>query len=173
VTTVLGRIHRAGVDVDVRIELHVRDAKSAILHERADRRRDHALAERGYDSAGNEHELGLVRHELSGAASWCAPEGFYPIPSSKHNPDDCGDHCGIVVQLVFSQARTWPSIWGHLSHPDGLPLVRCTEGRVEHGVMNAVSLGQGHLQREARVERFAQTDVEPDAWNDLLGGIEI
>ena len=44
---VLERAHRAGVDVDVRVELLQRDAEAARLEQRADRCRGDALAETG------------------------------------------------------------------------------------------------------------------------------
>jgi hypothetical protein len=42
---VLHRVHRARVDIDVRVELHVRDPKATVLHERADRRREQSFAQ--------------------------------------------------------------------------------------------------------------------------------
>ena len=59
---VLVRRHRAGVDVDVRVELHVRDTKPARFHQRADRRGGETLADRGDDAAGDEDELGSPAH---------------------------------------------------------------------------------------------------------------
>ncbi len=54
---VLVRAHRSGVDVDVRIELDVRDPQPARLEQRADRGAGEPLADRGDDPAGDEHVL--------------------------------------------------------------------------------------------------------------------
>ena len=52
--------HRAGVDVDVRIELLQRDAQPARDQQLADRGSRDALAKRGDDAAGDEDEPGSV-----------------------------------------------------------------------------------------------------------------
>ena len=55
---VLERAHRARVDVQVRVELLRRDRKPASFEKAAERRRDDPLAQRGNDSARDEHVLG-------------------------------------------------------------------------------------------------------------------
>ncbi len=55
---VLERVHRARIDVQVRIELEERDAQAARFEQRADRRRGEALAERREHAARHEDELG-------------------------------------------------------------------------------------------------------------------
>ena len=59
---VLERVHRAGVDVDVRVELLDRDLQSAGLEEAAERGGGDALAEAGGDSTRDEDELRLRFH---------------------------------------------------------------------------------------------------------------
>ena len=56
---VLKRAHRAGVDVEVGIELLRLDAEAARLQQPSQRRRDDALPERRDDPAGDEDVLGL------------------------------------------------------------------------------------------------------------------
>ena len=55
---VLERRHRAGIDVDVRVELLQRDLQAARHEQAADRGGGDALAERGDDPAGDEDETG-------------------------------------------------------------------------------------------------------------------
>ena len=55
---VLERRHRAGIDVDVRVELLQRDLQAAGHEQPADRGGGDALAERGDDPAGDEDEAG-------------------------------------------------------------------------------------------------------------------
>ena len=57
---VLERAHRAGVDVEVRIELLRLDAQAARLEQPAERGGDDPLAEGGDDTAGDEDVLRLV-----------------------------------------------------------------------------------------------------------------
>ena len=57
---VLVRRHRAGVDVDVRVELLQSDGQPASDEQPPDRRGGDALAERGDDAAGDEDEPGLA-----------------------------------------------------------------------------------------------------------------
>ena len=59
---VLERVHRAGVDVDVRVELLDGDLQSAGLEEAAEGGGGDALAETGGDSPGDEDELRLLPH---------------------------------------------------------------------------------------------------------------
>ena len=54
----LKRRHRAGVDIDVRIELEVGDADAAGGEDGGEGSRGDALAERGHHTAGHEDELG-------------------------------------------------------------------------------------------------------------------
>ena len=64
---VLERRHRAGVDVDVRVELLERDLQAARDEQAADRGGGDALAERGDDPAGDEDEAGAragIRHQV-------------------------------------------------------------------------------------------------------------
>ena len=58
---VLERAHRAGIDVDVRVELEIGDADAAGGEDRGQRRGGDALPQRGNDAAGHEHELGHGR----------------------------------------------------------------------------------------------------------------
>ena len=68
--------HRAGVDVDVRVELLQPDGQAARDQQPSERGRRDALAERGDDAAGDEDEPGLgwapARGGRSGACS-CGP----------------------------------------------------------------------------------------------------
>ena len=57
--TVLERVHRAGVDVEVRVELLHLDAQAAHLEQPAQAGRGQALAEARGDAAGDEEMLGL------------------------------------------------------------------------------------------------------------------
>ena len=69
---VLQRVHRAGVDVDVRVELEEVHAETSGLHDGADRAARDAFAERRDDAAGDEYELLtalLGRHEILGESS--------------------------------------------------------------------------------------------------------
>ena len=54
---VLERRHRARIDVEVRIELHHRDAQSALHEQSAERRGGDALPERRDHAAGHEDEF--------------------------------------------------------------------------------------------------------------------
>ena len=47
-------VHRAGVHVEVRVELLQRDFQSAVLQQGAERRRGQALAQRTHHAAGDE-----------------------------------------------------------------------------------------------------------------------
>ena len=58
---VLERVHRSGVDVDVRVELLVDDAETAGAKEATKRGGGDALAERGDDPTRDEHILGHGR----------------------------------------------------------------------------------------------------------------
>ena len=58
---VLERVHRAGVDVEVGVELLHRDAQAAGAQQVAEARGGQALAERGGDAAGDEDVLGRRR----------------------------------------------------------------------------------------------------------------
>ena len=59
----LERAHRAGIDVDVRVELDDRDAHPAVLQNPSERSGGDAFAERGDDTAGDKHVPGLgLRH---------------------------------------------------------------------------------------------------------------
>ena len=58
---VLERVHRAGVDVEVRVELLHGDAQPARLEQAAEAGGGQALAERGGDTAGDEEVLGRLR----------------------------------------------------------------------------------------------------------------
>src|SRR5262249_38707824 len=57
--TVLVGAHRAGIDVDVRVELLQPAARASVLQHNADRRTGEALAEGADPSAGNENMLGV------------------------------------------------------------------------------------------------------------------
>ena len=63
---VLERRHRAGIDVDVRIEFLQRDAEAARFEQRADRGRGDPFAESGNDAAGDEDVFSAHRH----ASGW-------------------------------------------------------------------------------------------------------
>ena len=54
---VLVRAHRAGIDVDVRVELLQGDLVAVALEQHADRGRREPFAERGHDAAGDEDVL--------------------------------------------------------------------------------------------------------------------
>ena len=56
---VLVRAHRAGVHVDVRVELHEGDLVAVVLEKAADRGGGETFAERRHDAAGHEDVLGL------------------------------------------------------------------------------------------------------------------
>ncbi len=51
---VLIRAHRAGIDVEIGVELAQADLEAARLQQRAERRRSETLAERGDHAAGDE-----------------------------------------------------------------------------------------------------------------------
>ncbi len=57
---VLERVHRAGIDVEVRVELLHRDAQTARLEQPAQRAGGQPLAERGGDSTGDEQVAGTA-----------------------------------------------------------------------------------------------------------------
>ena len=58
---VLERVHRPGVDVEVRVELLHRHPQAAGLEQAAEAAGRQALAERGGDAAGDEQMLGGPR----------------------------------------------------------------------------------------------------------------
>ena len=78
---VLERVHRARVDVEVRVELLHRDPQAAGLEQAAEARGRQALAERGGDAPGDEEVLGLAAglrqgglpRGPCGTSGWCAP----------------------------------------------------------------------------------------------------
>ena len=76
---VLERAHRAGVDVQVRVELLRLDPQPARLQEPAERGRHDPLPERGDDAAGDEDVLGL--RLVGGAHALLPPPG---VELSKH-----------------------------------------------------------------------------------------
>src|SRR4029453_10368643 len=57
---VLEGAHRAGIDVQVRVELLRLDAEAALLQQAPERGRDDPLPERGDDAARDEDVLGLA-----------------------------------------------------------------------------------------------------------------
>ena len=63
---VLERVHRARIDVEVRVELLHRDAQPARREQVAEARGGQALAERGDDTAGDEDVLGRLRRGQGG-----------------------------------------------------------------------------------------------------------
>ena len=67
--TVLKGAHRARIDVDVGIELHQAHLEAARLENRAEAGRGNALAERGYDPAGDEDESSHVKTGRTGRPS--------------------------------------------------------------------------------------------------------
>ena len=90
---VLVRAHRARVDVDVRVELHVRDAQAARLEQRSDRGAREPLADRGDDPAGDEHVLrGLAAHGgflRSGDTAPAEPGNGRPRPCAAEHVSAC------------------------------------------------------------------------------------
>ena len=67
---VLVRAHRAGVDVDVRVELHHRDAEPARLEQRSDRGARQPLPDRRDDPPGDEQVLrGFSAHRQEASKS--------------------------------------------------------------------------------------------------------
>ena len=62
---VLERVHRARIDVEVRVELLHHDAQSARREQIAEARGRQALAQRGNDTTGHEDVLGRVVREFS------------------------------------------------------------------------------------------------------------
>ena len=66
--SVLERVHRAGVDIEIGIELLHGDAQAACLEEIAETRRRQAFAEGRGDPAGDEHMSGVpsLLHGRSG-----------------------------------------------------------------------------------------------------------
>ena len=64
---VLVRVHRAGIDVDVRVELLDRNAQAAAFQQPPQRRGRDALAQRGHDAARDEEKLGV--HPLTPLSS--------------------------------------------------------------------------------------------------------
>src|SRR5262249_13668411 len=69
---VLVRRHRAGVDVEVRVELDVGDLEAPRLHQRADRGSAGALTDRGDDAACDKDEFGPLAHGHRSAVARCA-----------------------------------------------------------------------------------------------------
>ena len=63
--TVLEGVHRARVDVDVRVELAHGDPEATALEQPTERRGGEALAQRGRHPAGEEDELGACRRPVT------------------------------------------------------------------------------------------------------------
>ncbi len=76
---VLERRHRAGIDVDVRIELLHRDGQAALDEESAQRSGGDPLPEGGDDAAGHEDELGCGRASAHGITSRERASGPQPV----------------------------------------------------------------------------------------------
>ena len=74
---VLKRIHRAGIEVDVRVELAHRHPQPARLQQPAERRGSETLAERTRNTAGYEYEL---RHAIL---------RIWPYSTYKQNGPSC------------------------------------------------------------------------------------
>jgi len=73
---VLVRAHRAGIDVQVRIEFLERDFESTILEQRAERRGRQALAQRTYHTARDENIFHVLTNRLpTGKSSNARPIG--------------------------------------------------------------------------------------------------
>ena len=64
---VLEGVHRAGIDVDVGVELLDGDPEAPALQEPAQRGRSQALTERARHPAGDEYVLGQLPADLRGA----------------------------------------------------------------------------------------------------------
>ena len=75
---VLVGAHRAGIDVDVGIELLQPDAQAAVLQQHADRGAGQPLAQRADDAAGDEDVLGHagVPRLPNGQAHGAVPVGY-------------------------------------------------------------------------------------------------
>ena len=82
---VLERVHRAGVDVDVRVELLHRDPQATQLQQPAERRRGETLAEGAGNASGHENVLRhwartSVSGELTTGLQHTAPRAAARIP---------------------------------------------------------------------------------------------
>ena len=75
---VLERVHRPGIDVEVRVELLHRHPQPPALEQAAEAARREALAERGRDAPGDEDVLGLATGLRQGG-----------LPRSPCGPSDC------------------------------------------------------------------------------------
>ena len=71
---VLVGAHRAGIDVDVRVELLQPDAQAAVLQQHADRGAGQPLAERADHAAGDEDVLG--HRGSSNSSAWDTDDAF-------------------------------------------------------------------------------------------------
>ena len=85
---VLERVHRPGIDVEVRVQLLHRDPQSAGLQQRAEARGGQALAERGGDAAGDEKMACLLGSGGGGPAA--GPRKFTRTRRSDGRPTQHG-----------------------------------------------------------------------------------
>ena len=97
---VLVGAHRAGIDVEVGVELAQPDLEAARLQQRAERRRRETLAERGDHAAGNEDE---PRH---GTPVYSKRRGD---PTANCGPTDRGHGFSNYSNAVEASHRSMPS----------------------------------------------------------------
>src|SRR5690606_14249977 len=86
----LGRRHRAGVDVEIRVELPQADLVAARLQHRAERRGGKALAQRGNHATGDEN---VPRH----GPSPCSVETVILKDGADHMPPSHAKEEGYVA----------------------------------------------------------------------------
>ena len=107
--------HRAGIDVEIGVELHDRDAVPTRLDQAADRRRRDPLADRGDDAPRHEDVLRHASNSPS-AASRRAVQQMPPVRRSRYR-DEATHRRRLVLVRFHSLARVIqsPSAWGRLA----------------------------------------------------------
>ena len=118
---VLERVHRPGVDVEVRVELLHGDPQTARTQQPTEGRGRQSLAQRGGDAPGHEHVLG--GRLLHGVPS-------YPRGTGESAPDAPNDPPGVVSTCTSARMRGHPAgrCLGAVDGGDGPDRRRCAQG---------------------------------------------
>ena len=142
---VLVRAHRAGIDVDVGVELLQPDPQAAMLEQHADRGAGQPLAERTDHAAGDEDVFAL---------SWRG----HARPLTSHLPGSCRSlhdvHRSLYPSTLASSA----------SEPDGKPAQAA-------GAISALSIQRGRIARNPSEVSTPMVGVFDDADLDAVGPV--
>ena len=98
--TVLVRVHRTRVEIDVRIELLQRHFEAMSLEKQPDRRRREPFAKRRDHASGHKDELGVLAHT-------CLFDSSVKGTTTAHGSTNCSEH--DASNTAFTRKRHVPS----------------------------------------------------------------